>query len=191
MIDAAINHIASSTNQHLMRAFGLHEDVVVVSNILEQDGTIATHVDNKIVVSLVNIEKDSLPLAQQNTGSSSASRVVDTNLPIHFNLYLMFASYFSGNNYQEGLKFLSNTISYFQGQSVFNHQNSPGLDRKIDKLVLDIQNLSMDDLGNLWGILSGKYLPSVLYKVRMVSYDANAVKGQTAEVSKPAPSVSH
>lgn len=191
MIDAAINHIASSTNQHLMRAFGLHEDVVVVSNILEQDGTVATHVDNKIVVSLVNIEKDTLPLAQHNTGASSASRVTDTNLPIHFNLYLMFASYFSGNNYQEGLKFLSNTISYFQAQSVFNHQNSPGLDRKIDKLVMDIQNLSMDDLGNLWGILSGKYLPSVLYKVRMVSYDANAVTGQTAEVSKPAPSVSH
>ena len=116
MIDTAINHIASSTNQYLMRVFDLHEDVVVVSNILEQDGTVATHVDNKIVVSLVNIEKDSLPLVQQNIRSSSASRVPDTNLPIHFNLYLMFASYFSGGNYQEGLKFLSNLISYFKGQ---------------------------------------------------------------------------
>jgi len=191
MIDAAINHIATSTNQHLMRVFGLHEDVVVVSNILEQDGTVATHVDNKIVVSLVNIEKDSHPLSQQNISASSASRMLDTNLPIHFNLYLMFASYFSGSNYQEGLKFLSNTISYFQGQSVFDHQNSPGLDRNIDKLMLDIQNLSMDDLSNLWGILSGKYLPSVLYKVRMVSYDANAVKGQTSEMTKPIPTIGH
>jgi hypothetical protein len=57
MIDTAINHIASNENQYLMRAFDLHEDVVVVSNILEQDGAVATHVDNKIVVSLVNIEK--------------------------------------------------------------------------------------------------------------------------------------
>ena len=191
MIDAAINHIASSTNKYLMRAFDLDEDVVVVSNILEQDGTVATHIDNKIVVSLINIEKDSFPLAQQNSSVSSTSRMPDTNLPMHFNLYLMFASYFSGSNYQEGLKFLSNTICNFQGQNVFDHQNSPGLDRNIDKLVLDIQNLSMDDLSNLWGILSGKYLPSVLYKVRMVSYDANAVKGQTSEMSKPLPTMGH
>jgi len=191
MIDAAINHIASSTNKYLMRAFDLDEDVVVVSNILEQDGTVATHIDNKIVVSLINIEKDSFPLAQQNSSVSSTSRMPDTNLPIHFNLYLMFASYFSGSNYQEGLKFLSNTISYFQGQSVFDHQNSPDLDRNIDKLVLDIQNLSMDDLSNLWGILSGRYLPSVLYKVRMVSYDASAVKGQISVMSKPLPTMNH
>ena len=191
MIDAAIHHIASSTNQHLMRAFDLHENVVVVSNILEQDGSVTTHVDNKIVVSLVNIEKDSLPLVQQNTRVSTTSRMTDVNLPIHLNLYLMFASYFSGSNYQEGLKFLSKTISYFQGQSVFDHQNSPGLDRNIDKLVLDIQNLSIDELSNLWGILSGKYLPSVLYKVRMVSYDENAVKGQTSGVSKPSSTISH
>ena len=191
MIDAAINLIASSTNQHLMRTYGLHEDVVVVSNILEQDGTVATHVDNKIVVSLVNIEKDSLPLSQQNINASTASRMSVVNSPIHFNLYLMFASYFSGSNYQEGLKFLSNTITYFQGQSVFDHQNSPGMDRAIDKLVLDVQNLSLDDLSNLWGILSGKYLPSVLYRVRMVSCDANAVRGQTPEVSEPLPTMSH
>mgnify|MGYP001827120649 CR=1 FL=1 len=189
MIDAAINHIASSANQYLMRSYDLHEDVVVVSNILEQDGTVAAHVDNKIVVSLVNIEKDSHPLSQPNISASTTSRIPVTNLPIHFNLYLMFASYFSGSNYPAGLKFLSNTISYFQGQSVFDHQNSPDLDRNIDKLVLDIQNLSLDDLSNLWGILSGKYLPSVLYKVRMVSFDANALKDQASEMSKPIPTL--
>jgi len=185
MIDTAINYIANSTNQHLMRSFDLDEDVVVVSNILEQDGTVATHVNNKIVVSLVNIEKDSVPFRQQAVSGSASARNPVTNQAIHFNLYLMFASYFSGNNYQEGLKFISSTISFFQGQNVFDHQNSPGLDSHIDKLILDIENLDMNDLSNLWGILSGKYLPSVLYKVRMVSYDANALKGQTPGVSKP------
>jgi len=185
MIDVAINHIASTINQHLMLNSGLHEDVVVVSNLLEQDGTVATHVNNRIVVSLVNIEKDSLALSQQNTGTGSLQRNSDSNTPIHFNLYLMFASYFSGSNYGEGLKFLSNTISFFQGQSVFDQHNSPGLDQNIDKLILDIENLSMDDLSNLWGILSGRYLPSVLYRVRMVTYASKAVKGQTGDITKP------
>jgi len=103
----------------------------------------------------------------------------------------MFASYFSGSNYQEGLKFISQTIGYFQGQSVFDQQNSPGLDRNINKLVMDIYNLDITDLSNLWGVLSGKYLPSVLYKVRLVTVDANAVRSQTAAVSKPGTKIDH
>jgi len=184
MIDAAINHIANNVNQQLMRTFGLNEDVVVVSNILEQDGTVATHVNNKIVVSLVNIEKENVPLNQPRVAAASGTRTVITNPPIHFNLYLMFASYFSGSNYQEGLKFISNTISYLQGQSMFDQHNSPGLDRNINKLVMDIQNLDMNDLSNLWGILSGKYLPSVLYKVRMVAVDSSAVSDQVSPILK-------
>jgi hypothetical protein len=174
-----------------MRSFGLNEDVVVVSNLLEQDGTVATHVNNKIVVSLVNIERENVAMAQQSVATSSALRSIVTNPPIHFNLYLMFASYFSGSNYQEGLKFISQTISYFQGQSVFDQQNSPGLDRNINKLVMDIYNLDITDLSNLWGVLSGKYLPSVLYKVRMVTVDANAVRRQATAISKPDAKIDH
>jgi hypothetical protein len=183
VIDTAIIQIATNVNQHLMRTFGLNEDVVVVSNILEQDGTVATHINNKIVVSLVNIEKENAPLNQPRVAAASAVRTTVSNPPVYVNLYLMFASYFSGSNYQEGLKFISNTISYLQGQNTFDQHNSPGLDRNINKLVMDIHNLDMTDLSNLWGILSGKYLPSVLYKVRMVTVDANAVKDQTAVVS--------
>lgn len=191
MIDAAINHIATSINQQLMRTFGLNEDVVVVSNILEQDGSVAAHVNNKIVVSLVNIEKENVPLNNPGHAQTTAMRRTVSNPPIHVNLYLMIASYFSGGNYQEGLKFISNTIHYLQGQSVFDQQNSPELDRNINKLVMDIHNLDITDLSNLWGVLSGKYLPSVLYKVRMVTVDAGAVKDQTPVISKPDAAMRH
>lgn len=191
MIDTAIAHIAAELNQHLKRSFDLSEDVVAVANILEQDGSVASHVNNKIVVSLVNIEKDSVPYQQQSFASAGAPRAVVTAQPLYFNLYLMFASYFGGNNYQEGLKFISNTISYFQTQAVFDQKNSPGLDNRINKLVMDVENLDMRDLSSLWGILSGKYLPSVLYKVRMVTYDAGAVKRQAPVLAKPEESLSH
>ncbi len=190
MIDNAISHIASELNQHLKRSFALNEDVVAISNILEQDGTVASHVNNKIVVSLVNIEKDSVPFRQQNL-AGGAGRAVVTAPPVYFNLYLMFASYFGGNNYQEGLKFISKTIGFFQGQPVFDHQNSPALDENIYKLVLDIENLNTQDLSSLWGVLSGKYLPSILYKVRMVAYDSGAVVKQSDSLSKPQTSVNN
>ena len=104
MIDSSISHISGELNKFLKRSFDLDEDVVVVSNILEQDGTVASHVNNKIVVSLVNIQKDTVPFRQQNLASVGSSRSVVSSPPVYFNLYIMFASYFSGNNYQEGLK---------------------------------------------------------------------------------------
>jgi len=184
MIDTAICHIAGELNQFLKRSFELDEDIVVVSNILEQDGSVVSHVNNKIVVSLVNIEKDTVPFRQQNLTSVGSARSVVNSSPVFFNIYLMFASYFSGNNYQEGLKFISNTISYFQSQPVFDRSNSPGLAGNIDRLILDIENLNMSDLNSLWGILSGKYLPSILYKVRMVTYDSGTVIKQTSSLKQ-------
>jgi hypothetical protein len=185
MINAAIDHICFQLNQHLTKVYGLNEDVVVISNILEQDGSVSTHINNKIVVSLVNIEKDSIPFRQQTVGPAGATRSLVTARPLYFNLYLMVASYFNGSNYQEGLKFISTTLRYFQGQSVFNQQNSPGLDSGIEKLILEIENLDLNNLSNLWGVLSGKYLPSVLYKVRMISVDAEAVIDQPTGISQP------
>lgn len=103
--------------------------------------------------------------------------------PLFLNFYVMFAGNFSGNNYMESLKFISNTISFFQRHPVFDHDNTPDLDPRIDKLVLDIQNLTIADLGNLWGILSGRYLPSILYKVRLAAFDSDDVMTQVPTVT--------
>jgi hypothetical protein len=50
MIDVAISHIAAQLNLSLRRTLQVGEDVVVLSNIVEQDGTLAQHVANKLVV---------------------------------------------------------------------------------------------------------------------------------------------
>jgi hypothetical protein len=191
VIDSAINHIASELNQYLKRTFGQSEDLVVVSNILEQDGTVSTHVDNKIVVSLVNIEKDTVPYSLKGHMGIGAERTLVSAQPVYFNLYLIFASCFSASNYKEGLKFISNTISFFQDQPVMDHNNTPALDKKIDKLIMDIENLSMHDLSNLWGVLSGKYLPSIMYKVRMVAYDSAAISKREPVLSPTRQTTNH
>ena len=38
---------------------------------------------------------------------------------------------------------------------------------------------------NLWSLLGGRYLPSMLYKVRMITVDANAVIGQVPIITNP------
>ncbi len=184
MIASAVTHIASQLNEFLKRGMDSNEDVAVVSNILEQDGTIAAHINNRLVVFLVNVEKDGSPQRPPN-GARGAIFRAGTYPPVYLNLYVMIAAHFAGGNYAESLKFLSHAVSFFQASPVLDHSNTPEMDARIDRMVLDIENLSIQDLSNLWGVLSGHYLPSVLYKVRMMAFDADDISQLTPMIRKP------
>jgi len=187
MIESAVSHIAGQLNQYLKRNLDLTEDIVVVSSLLEQDGTVANHVNNKLVVFLVNIEKETA--TQRRPPHNGGGPVVVGYPPIYLNLFVMVAAHFASSNYTEALKFLSKAVSFFQSRPVLDHSNSPDLDPEIQRLVLDIENLGTHDLSNLWGVLSGRYLPSVLYRVRMVAFDSDDVRAQVPTVRQPDPSV--
>lgn len=188
MIHAAVSHIANQLNQFLKRSFDLGEDVVVMSNILEQDGTPASNIANKLVVFLVNVERDAVAARQQG-GGITLNGSIASNPPLFLNLYVMVAANFNSGNYPEALKFLSNAVSFFQRQRMFDHQSTPDLDRRINQLVLDVEDLNIQDLSSLWGVLSGKYLPSILYKVRMVTFDAGDVRSQLSPIKGYQPEV--
>jgi len=190
MIAAAISGIASQLNQSLRRTFKVGEDLVVVSNLTEPDGNLVSQVSNKLALFLVNIEKDTLPYRPSALAHAHIGRAGLSQAPVHLNLMLMFAATFSGTNYPEALKFISHTIGFFQSRPVFDHQNTPELDPRIDKLMLDIETLSVSDLSNLWSILSGKYMPSVLYRMRMVTIDSGQLSGQAPYVAQPQAGVS-
>jgi hypothetical protein len=188
MIYAAIGHITTQLNQHLKRSFDLNEDIVILSNIVEQDGTVAANVTNRIVASLINIEKDTTAGVRLTAATRSGQAAELTHPPVHTNLYLLFSGNFNGKNYSEALKFLSHTISYFQRNPLFTRNNSPGLDPRISRLALDIENLNIKDLSSLWTVLSGKYLPSVLYKIRMVTFHAEDVITRMPKLAEPSTS---
>jgi len=190
VIAAAITGIAAQLNQSLRRTFKIGEDLVIVSNLTEPDGNLVSQVPNKLALFLVNIEKDTLPYRPSALSHAGMGRAGMSQAPVHLNLMLMFAATFSGTNYPEALKFISHTIGFFQSRPVFDHQNTPELDQRIDKLMLEIENLSISDLSNLWGILSGKYMPSVLYRMRMVAIDSGQLSGQAPYVSQPQAGVS-
>ncbi len=173
MIFSAIDHIATRLNHFFKSTFDLSEDLVLVSNLGDGD---LTHIQNKVVMFLVSLEKDTTPTHQKGVYRSASGKMVVANEPLFVNLYLMVASNFAGVNYPEALKFLSHAVRFFQEHPVFDHENSPELDDKIEKLILSIENVPIHNLHSLWGVLNGKYLPSVLYKVRMLTFDM----GETA-----------
>jgi len=45
-------------------------------------------------------------------------------------------------------------------------------------------NLDIQALSNLWSALGCKYMPSVVYKVRMLSIDSQEIKGEVSKVAQ-------
>ena len=185
MIFASIEHLAIRLNQHLKSKFELNEDIVIVSNLAENSGGIEANTDNKIVIFLASLEKDTMPQRQSQSQYSPNGRSLITNKPLYLNLSIVLAANFTGANYQESLKFISHVILFFQQNPVFDHHNSPDLDSKIEKLILDIENIPRQDLNSLWGMFGAKYLPSVVYKVRMVTMASDAIHGQVGVLQQP------
>ena len=54
----------------------------------------------------------------------------------------------------------------------------------VDELILDLMTLSYQDLNNLWGILGSRYLPSVMYKLRLISINEDFVLGGAGLIQK-------
>lgn len=185
MIQAALSHLANQLNAYLKRTNNLTEDIVVVSSLIESDGSSAPHTNNKLVLLLTNIEKDTVPQSNASRAAGFDGRALVGSRSVYLNLSVMLAANFSGSNYAEALKFISKAIAFFQMQPVFDKHSSPDLDSRIDKLVLDIENLNIQDLSNLWGLLGGKYLPSVYYRVRMVTINPDNVLAQVPLATRP------
>jgi len=183
MISAAIGHLAFQLNQQFKNNFQLIEDVVVVSNLVELDGSVAPNANNKLVLTLANIEKDTLPFRPATQARGRDQRLLQTSAPLYVNLYLMMSANFGAGNYAEALKYISHAIAFFQQRPMFDQHNSPGLDPRIERLMLDIENLAIADQNNLWSMLGGRYLPSMYYKVRMMALDNNALTGQVPVIT--------
>jgi len=176
MIYEALSCLTDEINEYFRNKLRISEDKVVLSGLISQDGTVAIQGENKVAITLVNVEKE-------NSGGASGSSFVSKSGATHVNLYVLFSAYFSSGNYPEALRFLSFIIAYFQYKNVFTPSNTPRLDKGIDKLVFEMASITPEQLNNVWGSLGAKYMPSVIYKMRMLTFDESIIKEYRPAVS--------
>lgn len=178
MIDRVLGHLATHLNGYYRRHFQVAEDVAVVSNLHEVGGPPVASASNKVVLFLSGIEHDTLAHRSAKAPAAPADGVMRHVAPVYLNLLVMCAANFSGIHYPEALKFLSSAIAFFQGNMVFDHQNTPDMDARLERLALNMENLSSQEMHSLWSIHGGRYLPSALFRVRLITLDAGAVQGR-------------
>ncbi|MCG8474522.1 MAG: DUF4255 domain-containing protein [Cytophagales bacterium] len=180
MIHNVIPVIANELNNYLASEFDFDEAKVLVSNIVNQDGAVAFEGTNKLLCTLVNIEEEKLQAGGMNY-KRIGSKIGMVNPPVRISLKLLFSAHFTGKNYVEALKIISYVVRFFQRKSVFTRNNTPRLSENVDQLTFELMTLEMNEISHLWGMMGAKYMPSVLYKVQMLSFDDSLVKEEVPE----------
>lgn len=186
MINEAISLIRTELVTYLKVTEGYNtaDDIVIIDNIglFESSGS-GINFDDKIVLTLANIEEESTLKNISAVRRGSGNTGVYENPPAYLNLYLLISSCNSttkanvNENYLESLKKLSHVIKFFQGKNSFSLASSSGADLtkfsddELNKLFIKVElyTLTFEQINHLWGTLGGKQMPSVMYKLRLVA----------------------
>jgi hypothetical protein len=162
----------------MMRQFKLKESGTILSQLVSPDGSIPIQNQNKLVLSLINLEQNS------NQPYNNWGTVVENNVqlnlgpPLRFDIDLIMAACF--DDYEESLKFLNAGIAWFQASGTFDVTKYPNMPKGLPRIVLEIETLNHKDMHSLWSALGAKYMPSIIYKMKMITIDSQQVKSETA-----------
>jgi hypothetical protein len=165
---------------------GIREVAVVCSNILGQDGKEAYTSNNSdgkdhhLVLTLVNIEEEKNLKPPHKIKEIAGEILTKQNPELHINLYVLFTAFSS--QYETSLGIISDIIGFFQGKPLFTHSNTPSLNPKIEKIIAELYTLTFEQQNYLWSVMGAKYIPSVLYKLRMLTIDEEIIKDKSKPV---------
>ncbi len=173
MIDKCLSLICKRANDYIQGVFSVSEDMVVLSPLNNAEGTQAVETRNRIAMFLLNVSQDTVPRSRQPDRSSEV-RVIK---PMHIDIYFMLAAAHDPELYTEGLKQISAAMTFFQANPLLTPQNTPDLPRTVAQLSIDMVNLRVEELSQLWSNLGGRYVPSVTYKMRTAIIDSETVTG--------------
>jgi len=182
MISKALQFTNDILDQFLRNRFSLDESKVVLNTLIEANGSIPQKNQNKVIISLINIEKEtSRPFFNRNQKLDNGN-YADIYQSERYNLDVLISSNF--DDYTEALKFLNASILFFQINPAIDASSFSNMPTGINRLELDIEKISYHQMHSLWTAMGAKYQPSVIYKMRLIALQGNDVDGFVPAVSQ-------
>jgi len=165
MLDATVRILADEVNLFLKRRTASSLVQVVPGALTDDSGKWAV-AEGTIGLALVNVEEERTLRSQiPDRLFRNGSHIVHQP-ELKLNLQLVFAARHS--SYLHALRYISYVLTFFQSHPVFTPDQYPGLDSGIEKLTVELISYGPEQLNQLWAYIGTKYLPSVIYRVRMV-----------------------
>jgi len=131
-------------------------------------------------MSLINIEEEKAfgTIGQQIVQGKNGG-YYKKEPELRLNVYVLMSAY--NKNYEDGLKFISKVVGFFQRNNVF--QKDPlastlndSLPANVEKVIVELFTADFDKQSQIWGSLNTGYIPSVIYKIRMIIIDTDTAE---------------
>lgn len=183
MLRTAMEFLSGELKAYIARkdpAMFQNEIAVLVSSLMKTDGTFAIGASQgetfRVVMTLVNLEEDRIAESQQYYGRVN-DKIQYFNPPINLNAYVLMSA--MADNYLSELRLLSYIVSFFQVNAVFDEERFPHINSKVEpeqpwqrigKLIATLHPMTFEQQNNLWAAIGAKYMPSVLYKLRTITF---------------------
>ncbi|TPN86219.1 DUF4255 domain-containing protein [Aquimarina algicola] len=183
MLDKALLFITNLLNRDLKMSFGLADDIVVLGSLINLDGSVTQNIENKVVLSVINLEHEKTVKHMGGYIVDDQGKYGKVNPPVYLNIYMLVSANYNSENYVEALKMLTHVIGLFQASMIFTPETHPDLDPSIQRLTFEIYNVPIQELSHLWSGIGAKYVPSILYKIRMISIQKGHIKEEISGIS--------
>lgn len=183
MMYTAVKFVVDELNVFLRQKFMTDSDAVLLDRIQEPDGSISPNIIDKVVVSLVNAQRTTVQGHAPESASPTGGSARVHSSPLYLNLSILVSASFI--DYAEALKHLSATAVFFQSRKDMTRTSLYDLPAGIEKLDLQLESTTTQELSNLWGMMGGRHYPCLLYKLRMITIDGHSLIHEVPDITKP------
>lgn len=173
MLKKLLTHYADLLNEFLKQTYRHPEGMATVGRIGSTTGV----TPNKLVISLLNVEREAAVGSAPVTRKSGNGAYTRTYSPLLLSVNVVLASVFEESRYDFSLSVLSDTLRFVQTCPKFRLD---GMDFSVE-----ILGISMQDFNNVWTLLGGQCYPSVLCQIRYLSVDGGEIAASGNTVNSP------
>ncbi|HEU4719668.1 MAG TPA: DUF4255 domain-containing protein [Bacteroidia bacterium] len=185
MISNALQFTRDALDQYLKNLFGLGESKVLLNKLIENNGDVPPGNQNKVLITLINIEKETLKPFYQRNQKNDNGGYSNMSTSERYNLFILISANF--DDYTEGLQFLNACMQFFQVNQAIDSNSYSGMPADVGRLEYDIEKITYHQMHGLWTSMGARYLPSVVYKTRLLTIQ----EGESYSFTSPVTSTSN
>jgi hypothetical protein len=119
-----------------------------------------------IGITVINLEEERTVRSQLPTHALVNGQHVVREPDVKLNVHVLIGAHIKP--YDEALKYISLVFLFFQSHPVFTPGEYPAMDPALERLAVELQSPTYEQLNQIWGFVGAKQLPSAVYKIRMV-----------------------
>lgn len=171
MIKEVLDTLKNRLEEFLNYRFDLPDGFVQLGGIPSN----GEEAPNKLVVSVVNLERETSMGIKQAYRKEGSAGVAEQAPAWNMNIVFLLAAVYEDARYADSLRVLSSSISYMQQNSSFLY--SEGRHFTVEMVTVDTQELT-----NIWSMFGSRYYPSILCKLRMLTFDGERILSTAREM---------